>query len=431
MRLRISFLSALLLAALGAFVSPQKAKAGEIRKGLAFTSKALRGDMTFSLYLPDAYAADPARKFPVLYLLHGYGGNDREWLELGRVNEVLDRMIANGEIPPVIAVMPYGARGWYVDSAALGGPGNYESAIAIDLIDHVDRAYRTVSDRAARAVAGLSMGGYGATRMAFFHPDRFVGVVSLSGALHQTENIPATEQPLLLANLNQRAERKYHGAYGTPFDMKVFAARNPFTRIPDLSRIQNPPKVLIMTGDDDVLNFYEGSCQLFVALRRAKLQAELRVDDGGHDWSLWRVQLPDMLRFLTNAMKERPVGDAAVVASGATAPTAPGNVQPVTASPVAVLPAAAMLASPAGSSQPTGPTPTPQPAAMQPAATAQAPATVPAAKRAEARPAQIPAEKPRPIATEPISLKPAVELPPAPAQPPAARAASTSPAIGR
>jgi S-formylglutathione hydrolase FrmB len=398
MRLRISLLSALLLAALGAFVSPQKVKAGEIRKGLAFTSKALRGDMTFSLYLPDAYATDPARKFPVLYLLHGYGGNDREWLELGRVNEVLDQMIASGEIPPVIAVMPYGARGWYVDSAALGGPGNYESAIAIDLIDHVDRGYRTVPERAARAVAGLSMGGYGATRMAFFHPDRFVAVVSLSGALHQTDNIPATEQPLLMANLNQRAERKYHGAYGTPFDMKVFAARNPFTRIADLSRIQNPPKVLIMTGDDDFLNFYEGSCQLFVALRRAKLQAELRVDDGGHDWSLWRAQLPDMLRFLTNAMKQPqmlPAGDAAVVASGVTAPI---NVQPV---------------------------------AMQPTASAPVPAAAPPVKRAEARPAQIPAEKPRPFATEPISLKPAVELPPAPPQSPAARAAATSPAIGR
>jgi enterochelin esterase family protein len=404
MRFRILFLGALLLAALGAVVSPGKVKAGEIKKGLTFASRALKSDMTFSLYLPDAYRAEPERKFPVVYLLHGYGGNDREWIELGGVDAVLDRMIASGEIPPVIAVMPYAARSWYVDSGAMGGPGNYESAIAADLIEHVDASYRTVAERTSRAVAGLSMGGYGAVRMAFFHPDSFVGVVTLSGALHQTDNIALSEQPLLLANLNQRAERKYHGAYGTPFDMNLFVARNPFTRIADLSRMPSPPKVLIMTGDDDGLNFYEGSCQLFVALRRANLHAELRVENGGHDWRLWSRQLPDLLRFLTDAMRnpqQRTVDEGGVMASA--------PVRPIPAA--APQPAATVASSPA-----------PMPAvASQPASGQQH-----SAKRAETRPAQQPVDKPLPIAAETISLKPvAVPAgPPAAIQAPAAKAAT-------
>jgi S-formylglutathione hydrolase FrmB len=361
MRFRMSFLGALVVAALGVIMSPHKAKAGEVRKGLNFASRSLKSDMTFSLYLPDAYAKDTARKFPVVYLLHGYGGNDREWIELGGVDRALDRMIASGEIPPVIVVMPFAARGWYVDSAALGGPGDYESAITTDLVDHIDGNYRTVPAREARAVAGLSMGGYGAVRMAFFHPDRFAAVVTLSGALHQTDNIPAVEQPLLLANLNQRAEVKYHGAYGTPFDLNIFVARNPFTRIPTLSRMQHPPKVLVMTGDDDGLNFYEGSTQLFVALRRAGLQAELRVEDGGHDWRLWGKQLPDLLRFVTDAMKEpaeQPAPEGAIVASRSTPASAP--------------------------------TIAAQPVAMQ------------------SRPSIKPGESKLPLAAEPIALKPAV-----------------------
>ena len=412
MSMRFPFLSALILAALGTIFLPETARAGEIRKGLTFPSKALQGDMTFSLYLPDAYAQEPARKFPVLYLLHGYGGNDREWIELGLVNAALDRMIASGEIPPVIAVMPYGARSWYVDSAALGGPGDYESAIAIDLIDYIDHNYRTEPRRDARAIAGLSMGGYGAVRMAFFYPESFTAVVTLSGALHQTNNIPVIDEPLLVANLNQRAERKYHGAYGTPFDMKLFVARNPFTRIADLSRMQTPPKILIMTGDDDGLNFYEGSTQLFIALRRAKLQAELRVENGGHDWVLWRKQLPDMLRFLTDAMKQlkAPAVDGAIVASGGTTKPAPA---------VGAV---------------TTPILAPQPAAMQPqpspATTAQGNATTTVqTKRAETRQAPTSAEKTRPVVAESVSLSRAGQLP-APATQTPSRSA-TAGSVGR
>lgn len=280
---------------------PAAVEAGDVRTGLQFDSHALKQPLSFSLYLPDAYAAEPERRFPVIYLLHGYGANDREWLERGKAGTVLDQLIQTGDVPPVIAVMPDGAKSWYVDSADLGGPGDYESAIARDLLGHIENRYRAMPDRRGRAIAGLSMGGYGALRLAFFHPERFIAVASLSGALYETAGIPGVDQPA--AEALEKAAHWYRGAYGRPFNVETYIARSPFSRITDLKRMEKPPHILITAGDDDYFKFYEGSAALFVALRRAGLPAELRIDDGGHDWKLWRKQFPQVVRFLSNAMR--------------------------------------------------------------------------------------------------------------------------------
>jgi len=287
--------------AAGALVFASAAPAGEIRSGLTFQSDALKGPMRYSLYLPDGYEEAPGKRFPVVYLLHGYGANDREWVQLGNVDAILDRMIRARQIPPIVAVMPFAAKSWYVDSAALGGPGDYETAIVRDLMAHVESRYRVVAQRKGRVIAGLSMGGYGALRLAFFHPRRFAAAASLSGALYRDVGIPGVEGPIEEAG--DKAKQWYRGAYGRPFDPAIYRERNPFSRIPALSRMTTPPKILITSGDDDYFDFYEGSAALFIALRRAGIAAELRIDDGGHDWDLWRSQFPQVIRFLSAAMK--------------------------------------------------------------------------------------------------------------------------------
>ncbi|MGF1618993.1 MAG: alpha/beta hydrolase [Rhodomicrobiaceae bacterium] len=300
MRGAIRHMGALLLAAMLAVFPMAGGQASEVRTGLELESKALGGPLTYSLYLPDAYAEEPARRFPVVYLLHGYGANDREWIELGRVAEALDALIAAGDIPPVIAVMPFAGKSWYVDSAALGGPGNYETAIQRDLPEHAEVRYRAIPERGGRVVAGLSMGGYGALRLAFFHPERFSAVASLSGALYETTGIPGVNKPV--ADAAQEAEHWYRGAFGRPFDPALYADRNPFSRVASLSRMEVPPEILILSGDDDFFKFYEGSAALFAELRRNGIPAELRIHDGGHDWALWRAQFPEAMRFLTGAL---------------------------------------------------------------------------------------------------------------------------------
>ena len=123
----------------------------------------------------------------MLYLLHGRGDSMSAWM---RMQGTLDELIANGDIPPTIAIMPdapWSSRAsYYVDSAYRGAdPGRpVETAFTQDLIAHVDSTYRTVASRNGRGVAGYSMGGYGAIRYSLAHPDLFGAAIVLSPAVY-------------------------------------------------------------------------------------------------------------------------------------------------------------------------------------------------------------------------------------------------------
>ena len=172
------------LVAMSLLLHGPSAEAGEVRRDQQVASPALGGPLTFSVYLPDGYAPDRG-PYPVVYLLHGLGANSRRGWTNGRIEEVLDGLIGAGELPGTIAIMPDANNSWYVDSAALGGPGDYETAIVRDLLRQVETTFGARADRGDRAVAGISMGGYGALRFAFFHPDLFGAVASLSGGLFE------------------------------------------------------------------------------------------------------------------------------------------------------------------------------------------------------------------------------------------------------
>jgi S-formylglutathione hydrolase FrmB len=108
------------------------------------------------------------------------------------------------------------------------------------------------------------------------------------------------EKPV--SEASDEAERWYLGAYGRPFDPAIYKKRNPFSQIEALSRLKRPPDILITTGDDDYFKFHEGSVAMFLALRRAALPAELRVVDGGHDWTVWQKQFPEVIRFIAKLL---------------------------------------------------------------------------------------------------------------------------------
>jgi enterochelin esterase family protein len=279
-------------------------QAGEVSRDRTFLSQALAGPMRYSLYLPDAYREQADARFPVVYLLHGYGADNNEWLDFGRADETFDRLIASGQIPPFIAVMPYAEKSWSVDSASLGGPGDYETAIVRDLAAHIEANYRATPERRARFIAGLSMGGYGAMRFAFFHPDRFQAAATLSGALFEDVGIPSFAGRVETgdADMQEQADFWFLGAYGRPFDAGIFLERNPFSRIGELGG--GAPEILIMSGSDDFFGFHKGSAALHAALKRAGIESELLIEDGGHEWELWRAQFPHVMQFLARALEK-------------------------------------------------------------------------------------------------------------------------------
>jgi len=157
-----------------------------------FTSQALvdnpLGDpvtRVVPVYLPPGYDQEPERRYPTIYILAGFGSrglamlNDSLWEE--NIQQRLDRLIREGDLPPVIAVLPdastrYGGS-QYLNSSALG---RYEDHI-LELVDFIDARYRTLADRDHRAIMGHSSGGYGAITLAMKHPDRFGLVADHAG----------------------------------------------------------------------------------------------------------------------------------------------------------------------------------------------------------------------------------------------------------
>lgn len=161
-----------------------------------YHSATAASDRRITVYLPAAYLAESARHFPVLYLLHGSGGDETAWTDLGSTTRILDNMIASGEIEPMIVVMPNGN---ITKTAAPGEtsenlsyrpamtdrlPGSYKNGIYElsfhEIVDFVDARFRTVADGDHRAVAGLSMGGFHSLYIAINHPGcfRYVGLFS-------------------------------------------------------------------------------------------------------------------------------------------------------------------------------------------------------------------------------------------------------------
>src|SRR5436190_6130152 len=132
-------------------------------------------DRDVTVYLPPGYAAERLRRYPVLYLLHGYGGTDGTWTgRLASLPEIADKLVAAGRLNGLIVVMPNAFslhKGSMYSSSVT--TGDWESYIARDLVGYIDSHYRTIADRTGRGLAGHSMGGYGAVRIGMKRPDTF------------------------------------------------------------------------------------------------------------------------------------------------------------------------------------------------------------------------------------------------------------------
>jgi S-formylglutathione hydrolase FrmB len=165
-------------------------------------SQALGTKKAVVVYLPPSYDRDARHHFPVAYYLHGLTGNETNWTKAGELHLVMDSLVAAGT-PEMIVVMPDGDDGWYTtwnslpsyDECRRAPPSresadtycvpwpHYDDYIARDLVQFVDTKYRTQATRARRAVAGLSMGGFGAMTLAFAYPGVFAAAASHSGVL--------------------------------------------------------------------------------------------------------------------------------------------------------------------------------------------------------------------------------------------------------
>lgn len=151
-----------------------------------YRSESMKHKVGYSLYLPPGYEKNPTVRYPVIYHLHGAGGNE---LRAVTSAQVLQEGILAGHLPEMIMVFPNGGRAtMYQDSA--DGRFKAETTLIKELIPHIDATYRTIADRKGRCIEGFSMGGRGAVHLALKHPDLFCSLFNQAGNVYPVSNMP-------------------------------------------------------------------------------------------------------------------------------------------------------------------------------------------------------------------------------------------------
>lgn len=256
-------------------------------------SPALGRALTYNVYLPTGYAENPHVRYPVMYLLHGNNGHRNDWPVKGKMQRTVDDLVANGDIPPAIFIMPDANTNWYVDLKE-----KMETAFVQDLMPHVEKTYRTINSREGRVIGGLSMGGYGALRFVLKYPEKFQAAALLSPAIYNPEP-PADSSA---RHVKVFAEPNTDGAYSKqvwqqynyPSLMESFLAKG--IKVP----------MYINSGDDDEFAIESDATLLYSQLRKAKQPAELRIVNGKHEWMVWETTLGDSLKYVFRTV-QRPV----------------------------------------------------------------------------------------------------------------------------
>jgi enterochelin esterase-like enzyme len=167
-----------------------------------FPSKSTHSSRRAFVYTPPDYEKDPARRYPVLYLQHGWGEDETAWSNQGHANLIMDNLIAEGKIKPFLIVMTYGM----TNDVKIGGLGGFniapfETVLIDELIPYIDSNFRTLSDQPHRAMAGLSMGGMETKTITLKHLNAFSHIGLFSGgtvSMDDVKNTPGFKEKVKL-----------------------------------------------------------------------------------------------------------------------------------------------------------------------------------------------------------------------------------------
>lgn len=276
--------------------SLQAAPQGRVVEGLHMNSKLLGEQVAYAIYLPPSYGTG-TRKYPVVYLLHGFTDDETAWIQFGEIRQAADQAIVDREIPPMIIVMPDAGVTWYVDDYRNTYP--YEQMFVREFIPFIEETYRIRGKQEFRGVSGLSMGGYGSLMYSMRYPSLFAACAAFSAGV-------MTDQEVL-----DMPQDRYDNLFGSLFGdhpsgqdrlTDFYEAHNPLHLAETL-----PPDTLKRTryyldvGDDDFL--YRGNAALHVTLRNRNVPHEYRVRDGAHNWTYWRTGIMNGLKFIGESFK--------------------------------------------------------------------------------------------------------------------------------
>jgi S-formylglutathione hydrolase FrmB len=288
----------------------------------SFASAALGVTKGYRVWLPGDYDGG-TRRYPVIYLLHGYGGDETDWLKSGKLAQAADALGLGA-----IVVMPDGDDGFYANwvtplpyeecqdhrPAAFGRTEPaatycvrrplYEDYVVHDLVEHVDAMYRTVADRRARAIEGISMGGFGALMLAMRHKDVFSVAASHSGVVALTYagphpyhegavtllTTPALPEKPFPKDFREQASRVFGD------DLASWRAHDPAVLAAGLK--DGELAIYFDCGTEDGFKLQDDALYLHEVLAGAGVAHTWELVPGTHAWALWQARVRVGLGFV-------------------------------------------------------------------------------------------------------------------------------------
>ena len=235
---------------------------GTVVRDISIRSEILGRNMLYSVYLPAGYTSE--KQYPVLYLLHGYGGDQNEWWVYDDLADDADAMTASGETSEIIIVTPDGQTWMYIDNCYGNGLA-YERYFFEELMPEVETRYSIQRNRQSRAIGGFSMGGYGALRYGVMRHDLFSYVYAMSSVI---------------------------GGYGAP-DMSGIVTQYSATELPGIT---------LECGDRDYFTY--DNREFSALLTSLGITHEHIERSGGHDWTFWSACSPKILRKVGGLFRE-------------------------------------------------------------------------------------------------------------------------------
>jgi len=268
-------------------------------------SELLKRDMHYSIYLPEGYDKSN-RSYPVLYLLHGMWDNYTGWVKAGELNRTAGKLIAKGDIPEMIIIMPDGLTdAFYINN--FDNSVKWEDFFYKEFIPQIEKKYRIIDNRNNRAIAGLSMGGYGSLYHAITHKEMFGTCYALSAAVLEMEPIKDDKRNQFEKTLHTRLWGPLN-TEGYPENYKKYSVIEIVNAMPPLKQ-ENQfgnnsalPFITLDCGDDDFLLLQNLS--LAKVLKEKNIPFNLRIREGAHTWDYWRTNLQYALKTVGESFRK-------------------------------------------------------------------------------------------------------------------------------
>ncbi|MEO0481265.1 MAG: alpha/beta hydrolase-fold protein [Planctomycetota bacterium] len=272
----------------------------------SFESAALGDDeVTYGVFLPSDYDAEENEEqgYPLLIWLHGINENHRSFFVKGG-GAILDRMIGDGSFPKAIVICPNGGRSFWTN--AVGEDRGYEDLVSVDLVAHAEATYRLDDANGKRAIGGVSMGGLGALKIGFKHPDTF-GVMFGHAAAVLPDNVEELQERFPWIGRGRRG--LLTGLYGDPVDEDRYRQDNLLVLANELDEeIAKQMRIYFDAGTDDRYGFGQTNAQLSAVLEEREIEHQWTlVEDGGHSWGsgFTQARLPISLAFVARQWTTR------------------------------------------------------------------------------------------------------------------------------